>query len=407
MKRYQITAAVFAGAAALAFSGCTKKETEMAAETIAETEAVSTTESTAGELSIYDDAQDTEAESSSAGETSEGESSETDLSFEDLKHIQFVFSSGAGGWSTLLDIRPDGSFEGEYFDSDMGSMGETYPNGTVYLCDFKGQFTEPEKIDALDIRPDGSFEGEYFDSDMGSMGETYPNGTVYLCDFKGQFTEPEKIDAYTYAVRIASMEYKNTAGTEEIKDGIRYCYSDVYGLDGADRILIHLPGTPLQSLPEELRGWIGYYDLSSSEETELSFYVLDNENQQYGFRGWDSFQGIKELIDNTAKQASKLEAELETDSSLTQADLNRKSQEVYELWDSALNQLWDVLKQSKDSKEMEMLTSEQRVWIQEKEAAAKDAGALYEGGSMQPMVISQKAAELTKERVYQLLEYLE
>ena len=203
------------------------------------------------------------------------------------------------------------------------------------------------------------------------------------------------------------MEYKNTAGTEEIKDGVRYCYSDVYGLDGADRILIHLPGTPLQSLSEELRSWIGYYDLSSSEETELSSYVLNNENQQYGFRGWDSFQGIKDLIDNTEKQTSKLEAELETDSSLTQADLNRKSQEIYEMWDSALNQLWDVLKQSKDSKEMETLTSEQRAWIQEKEAAAKDAGAPHEGGSMQSMVISQKAAELTKERVYQLLEYLE
>ena len=56
---------------------------------------------------------------------------------------------------------------------------------------------------------------------------------------------------------------------------------------------------------------------------------------------------------------------------------------------------------------MEKLTSEQRAWIREKEAAAKDAGAPYEGGSMQSMVISQKAAELTKERVYQLLEYLE
>ena len=66
-----------------------------------------------------------------------------------------------------------------------------------------------------------------------------------------------------------------------------------------------------------------------------------------------------------------------------------------------------MLKQSKDSKEMEKLTSEQRAWIREKEAAAKDAGAPYEGGSMQSMVISQKAAELTKERVYQLLEYLE
>lgn len=355
MKKYQITAAFLAGAAVLAFSGCAGKERETAAGTMAETVKEST--GMAGELSIWDDMQAEETEDRFAEETGNSESSGI---FEALRPVNFVFSSGAGGWSTLLNIWPDGSFEGEYFDSDMGSTGETYPNGTVYLCDFKGQFTEPEKI-----------------------------------------------DDHTYAVKIASMKYKNTAGTEEIKDGVRYCYSDVYGLDGAERFLIHLPGTPLESLSEELRGWIGVYDLSESEETELSFYVLDNEKQQYGFRGWDRFQAIRETIDNVEKQAADMETEIKTDSSLTQADLNSRSQDLYELWDFALNQLWDVLKQSKDSEEMEKLTSEQRAWIKEKEAAAKDAGAPYEGGSMQSMVISQKAAELTKERVYQLLEYLE
>ena len=105
--------------------------------------------------------------------------------------------------------------------------------------------------------------------------------------------------------------------------------------------------------------------------------------------------------------ALKLEEELETDSSLTQTDLNSKSQEIYELWDSALNQLWDVLEKSKTSQEMEKLLSEQRQWIKQKEAAAEDAGAAYEGRTLQSMAVSQKAAELTKERVYELLEYLD
>lgn len=185
MRRDKITAAAFAAAAVLMFSGCAGRQEETAAETAAETEAEteavessgeaeaeSAKESGSEELVIYDDT----------------EQADDDLTFDDLKNIQFVFSSGAGGWSTLLDIRPDGSFEGEYFDSDMGSTGEGYPNGTVYLCDFKGQFTEPEKI-----------------------------------------------DEHTYAVKIASMEYKQEAGTREIKDSILYEYTDVYGLDGADR----------------------------------------------------------------------------------------------------------------------------------------------------------------------------
>lgn len=364
MRRDKIAAAALAAAAVLMFSGCAGRREETAVETAfeesedgAETESVKDSESE--ETFIYDGAE-TESSFAETQEQETEERSDSDLTFDDLKSIEFSFSSGAGGWSTLLDIRPDGSFEGEYFDSDMGSMGEAYPNGTVYLCDFKGQFTEPEKI-----------------------------------------------DEHTYAVEIASMEYKREKGTEEIKDGILYEYTDVYGLDGADRILIHLPGTPLKSLSEELRSWIGYYDLSKTEETELPFYVLDNETQQYGFRGWDAFQGVRDLIENTERWTSKIEEELKTDNSLTQTDLNSKSQEIYELWDSALNQLWDVLQKSKTSQEMENLLSGQRQWIQEKEAAAKDAGAPYEGGTLQSMAVSQKAAELTRKRVYELLEYLD
>lgn len=54
--------------------------------------------------------------------------------------LDFLFASGAGAWGTTLTLRPDGTFEGHYHDSDMGSNTPEYPHGTVYLCDFTGQF---------------------------------------------------------------------------------------------------------------------------------------------------------------------------------------------------------------------------------------------------------------------------
>lgn len=54
--------------------------------------------------------------------------------------LTFVFSSGAGGWFTELELQPDGSFTGSYHDSEMGEFAEDYPNGTVYVCEFSGRF---------------------------------------------------------------------------------------------------------------------------------------------------------------------------------------------------------------------------------------------------------------------------
>ena len=49
----------------------------------------------------------------------------------------FTFMSGAGGWSTVLTIHPDGSFSGNYFDSDMGDSGDGY-DATQYVSTFHG-----------------------------------------------------------------------------------------------------------------------------------------------------------------------------------------------------------------------------------------------------------------------------
>ena len=161
---------------------------------------------------------------------------ETKFSFDDLQGLEFIFSSGAGAWGTTLQVRWDGSFAGTYSDSNMGETG-------------------PE----------------------------YPGGTQYRCDFSGQFTEPEKVNDYTYSVEIAAMDYVEPAGSEEIKDGILYRYTDVYGLSRDGEILIYLPGAPLEELSPEFRSWIGYYDLSGAENEALPFYALNNAAEQQGF----------------------------------------------------------------------------------------------------------------------------
>lgn len=87
--------------------------------------------------------------------------------------------------------------------------------------------------------------------------------------------------------------------------------------------------------------------------------------------------------------------------------MNQKTNELYILWDSVLNTTWQGLKRLLDEDAMAALTVEERAWIKEKERAVEEAGAGSEGGSIQPMLMNDTAAEMTKARVYELMELLD
>jgi len=55
---------------------------------------------------------------------------------------------------------------------------------------------------------------------------------------------------------------------------------------------------------------------------------------------------------------------------------------------------------------MEALTAEELEWIAWKEEQLARTGEEAGGGSLEIMLQAQRAAELTRERVYVLLEYL-
>lgn len=229
-----------------------KKDT--ATPTDASTEAEAETESEEPAT-----ASTTEAETT----TEEAEEIPEDIGFSygKLQHTTFIFSSGAGAWETDLSIDADGNFSGMFHDSEMGDTGEGYPSGSIYFSEFSGRF--------------------------------------------GQL---EKVDDYTYATTIESIEYVNEPGTEEIKDEMRYMYSEAYGLENAGRILFYLPGRPLDSFSEEERSWMNLY-LMNNYGGKLPMVLLCNENEEQVMQGNSSLTAeYQPYIDVLEREADKISA---------------------------------------------------------------------------------------------------
>ncbi len=86
-------------------------------------------------------------------------------------------------------------------------------------------------------------------------------------------------------------------------------------------------------------------------------------------------------------------------------DMNITAAEMYQMWDDTLNIVWELLEANLNEVDMEVLRKEEKEWISFKEQETEKAGAGYEGGTMYSMIVNQKAAELTKARVYELAEY--
>lgn len=134
---------------------------------------------------------------------------------------------------------------------------------------------------SLNIHEDGSFDGNYHDSDMGDRGDDYPHGTLYYCDFSGRFGEVEKINDYTYSMKMLDIEYAQEPDTEEIKDGQKYKYTTAYGLDEANKVIVYFPDTPVDDLPEGFVNWTSR--LQPYDGNIIGYYGLYNVNEAEGF----------------------------------------------------------------------------------------------------------------------------
>ena len=157
----------------------------------------------------------------------------------DVFPLEFVFSSGAGAWRTVIVLNQDGSFNGAYLDSDMGDRGDDYPKGTHYICDFSGQFDNISQI-----------------------------------------------DSHTYSMTLSKITAEKEKGEEWIEDGILNKYSEPYGMEDGTEYLLYTPDTKIAEVPKEFLNWYpgwNFVDEDGNQPDTLSCYGIYNIKMGYGF----------------------------------------------------------------------------------------------------------------------------
>jgi len=151
--------------------------------------------------------------------------------------LKLMFASGAGGWGSILTLQPDGSFNGECFDSEMGTM-------------------------ALD----------------------YPNGTCYVSMYEGQFLDIQQISDYSWSMKLTELSTEKAPKETWIEGGIRYIASDAYGVTGGEEFILYAPGTLADDLPAECRSWWpDVYSWRKGKMERLEGWCLYNVNTGQGF----------------------------------------------------------------------------------------------------------------------------
>lgn len=115
--------------------------------------------------------------------------------------------------------------------------------------------------------------------------------------------------------------------------------------------------------------------------------------------------GLAVYMATVETQSKALKTSLEKDP-LPQVDMNMKSQELRQLWDTALTMMLDKAKSALPAAEWKALTEAQNAWTAATETAVAAAGKDWEGGSMYPLVVNMEAAKLTEARVYEIYEML-
>ena len=142
----------------------------------------------------------------------------------------------------------------------------------------------------------------------------------------------------------------------------------------------------------------------TSDSNQAGFSKLLNSSSSAAIPDKDTLLGNYEKI---RTRQEEIDEKLRSDALLDQTTLNQLAYEEFDMWDVLLNKIWAYLGETLETDKMEQLRDEQKKWIQEKEALMEDAGAGFEGGSMQPMVEYGAGATATQKRVEELIaQYL-
>ena len=154
----------------------------------------------------------------------------------DVFPMDMMLSSGAGGWRTQITLKEDGTFVGDYYDSEMG------------------------------------------------MSHTDYDYTVNICEFSGKYEIIEKIDDYSYTFKFTEVQSEKDEGEQWIEDRIRYVSSGHWGVSVDQEYILYTDKTPIEKVSENLLVWWPYkYNYEEENIKTLMCYGLYNKDEEIAF----------------------------------------------------------------------------------------------------------------------------
>ena len=277
-------------------------------------------------------------------------------------------------------------FRGQYSKSADEQMGES----SLGYCtmDINGDGIEELMIGSVN---ENAYTGMFFDL------YTIVDGQISLVISSGERDRYYLCEDYTIAnegsggaLSSVSGYYDLISDQLQLKEGV---FMD--GYDHSDNPWFYTStniyedySTPISE--SEAQGIMDKYTYMT-----LPYVPLDEINTQD-----DNTEVATETATETQTLSIRQQAEQEIAETEQRAIAAETGNEQYELWDDCLNRVWSYLKETLSLEDMEALTNEELDWITEKEETVNSMTTLSEGE------ILAKAAELTKERVYELFNRL-
>ena len=158
-------------------------------------------------------------------------------------------------------------YENEYRDTAPVQVSAALPAGLprswVHMSGAGAWSTE------LQLDANGFFYGYFHDSEA---------DRVYESDFSGVFTDVKRRDAYSYTMTLSGFHVFGTPGEAQARNGALYITQEPAGLEKGDTFVLYLPGTPLHMITEEERSW-----LLDNPGSTLRTYLLSNQHSGRGF----------------------------------------------------------------------------------------------------------------------------
>lgn len=250
------------------------------------------------------------------------------------------------------------------------------------------------------INPDGSFCGLYYDVEKEDKGKEYPNGTTYISEYYGQFSEFEKNEENVYKMKIDSLEYVDN-DTSFICNSMKYKMTDAVGFEKTKEFCVNGPKLSKAECSKEF--------VQSLKQSKVS--IGDTLNTYYIFneKAGKVFQGTK-MKKNALKNMKNIyKAELAArnmskgmEKQKTKLEKNSRAGELFRMWDDVLNDEWKLMKSLFDEKTMNILLKTELQWIDQKEYRIKQINKSSNSGSELRLAENQKAADITRIWVYEL-----